>query len=89
MRHAARTDASQAEVVKALRAIGAQVYYVKLPLDLLVAYRSRTFLVEVKENGGRLTKEQAEFLAIWSGEAHVVRSPEEAVVAAVGPQAMQ
>jgi hypothetical protein len=88
MRHAARTDASQAEVVKALRAIGAQVYYVKLPLDLLVAYRSRTFLVEVKEDGGRMTKEQSEFLAVWTGEAHVVRSPEEAVRVAIGERAM-
>jgi hypothetical protein len=56
---------------------------------LLVAYRTRTFLVEVKEEGGRMTKEQAEFLASWSGEAHVVRGPQEAVRVAVGERAMR
>ena len=84
MRHAARTDATQAEVVKALRAIGANVYYVKLPLDLLVTHRNRTMLVEVKEEGGRLTKDQVRFIESWGGEIHVVRSPSEAINAVLG-----
>ena len=84
MRHAARTDATQSEVIKALRAIGANVYYVKLPLDLLVAHRKRTMLVEVKEEGGRLTKEQVRFIESWGGEIHIVRSPQEAVNAVLG-----
>ena len=89
MRHAARTDATQAEVVKALRAIGASVYYCKLPLDLLVCHRKETMLVEVKERDGRLTKAQEEFIATWPGRVHVVRGPLEAVAAVVGPEAMK
>ena len=88
MRHAARTDATQAEVVKALRAIGASVYYVKLPLDLLVCHRKETMLVEVKEEGGRLTKAQEAFLETWPGRVHVVRGPLEAVAAVIGKEAM-
>ena len=87
-RYSARTDATQAEVVKALRAIGASVYYVKLPLDLLVCHRGITMLVEVKEEGGRLTQAQEAFLETWPGRVHVVRGPLEAVAAVVGPKAM-
>ena len=84
MRHAARTDATQAEVVKALRAIGCSVYYIKLPVDLLVCHRKETMLVEVKEEGGRLTKQQVEFIARWPGRVEVVRGPQEAVNAVLG-----
>ena len=89
MRHAARTDATQAEVVKALRAIGASVYYCKLPLDLLVCHRGVTMLVEVKEPNGRLTKVQEHFLETWPGRVHIVRGPLEAVAAVVGAEAMK
>ncbi len=89
MRHAARTDDNQPAVVDALRAIGAKVIYIKLPLDLLVWFRGRTLLVEVKDDDGRLTKQQVEFLATWPGEAHVVRGPEEAITAVVGKDAMK
>ena len=89
MRHAARTDATQAEVVKALRAIGAGVYYLKLPLDLLVFFRGRTLLLELKEPQGRLTQAQEEFIASWGGEVHVVRGPLEAVAAVIGKEAMR
>lgn len=89
MRHAARTDATQAEVVKALRAIGASVYYCKLPLDLLVCHRKETMLLEVKEDGGRLTKAQEEFIATWPGRVHVVRGPRDAVNQVLGQEAMK
>jgi hypothetical protein len=89
MRHASRTDATQAEVVKALRAIGASVYYSKLPLDLIVAFRGRTMLVECKEFGGRLTKVQQEFIDGWTGEVHVIQGPLEAVAAVIGTSAMK
>ena len=88
MRNAARTDATQAEVVKALRAVGASVYYCKLPLDLLVCHHKETMLVEVKEEGGRLTKAQEEFIATWPGRVHVVRGPLDAVAQVLGKEAM-
>ena len=75
--------------MKALRAIGASVYYCKLPLDLLVCHRKETMLVEVKEEGGRLTKVQEDFLETWPGRIHVVRGPLDAVAQVVGQEAMK
>ncbi len=84
MRHAARTDDNQAEIVKALRSIGVQVYYIKKPLDLLCAYRGRNVLIEVKDQDGRLTKDQVEFIAQWPGELHICQTPEQAIKAMIG-----
>ena len=80
MRRAARTDANQAEIIKSLRQIGARVYYIKEPVDLLVGFRGHTVVLEVKMDGGRLTKQQVEFIAEWNGgPVHVVRDAQEAV----------
>lgn len=89
VRHAARTDDCQKPIVDALRAVGAKVYVLKLPLDLLVAVRGsdgsvRTLLLECKDDDGRFSKTQAEFMAEWPGEVHVVRSPIEALRACLG-----
>jgi hypothetical protein len=89
MRHAARTDATQGEIVKALRACGCAVYVAKLPLDLLVCCRGETLLVEVKEEGGRLTKVQEAFLETWPGKILIVRGPEDAVRQVLGADAMR
>ena len=48
MRRAARVDANQIQIVSALRAAGAYVWIIGLPVDLLVGYKGHTFLVEVK-----------------------------------------
>lgn len=88
-RRAARRDANEAEVIKALRKVGAQVYVVGLPVDLLVAHRGVNHLVEVKDEHGRLTKAQEEFMAWWPVPVHVVRSPAEAVAAVLGKEAMR
>ena len=91
MRHAARTDDCQKPIVDALRRAGVAVYVVGLPLDLLCAVRDpgqsygyRTVLLEVKDEDGRFTKTQAEFMATWPGEFHVVRSETEALKACFG-----
>ena len=88
MRRAARTDGNHAEVVKALRAIGASVADTSgvgagFP-DLVVGYRGRNWLVEVKD--GRkspsrraLTPDQVEFVATWRGHWVKVESAQEAV----------
>ena len=94
MRRAARTDASQSEIVKALRAIGCKVYVIGLPLDLLVWHKGkdgvgRTLLVECKVEGGTYTKQQIEFMAEWPGEVHTARTPEEAVAKVIGKEAMR
>ena len=84
MRNAARTDANHEQVVKALRAIGVSVEYLKLPLDLLICHRGVTSLMEIKTESGRLTKDQVAFIARWPGIVHVVRNEREAIEAILG-----
>ena len=68
MRYAARVDANQEQIVSALRAAGAYVWIIGLPVDLLVGYRGHTFLVEVKSTAKkRLTGLQADFFNNWVG----------------------
>ena len=63
MRRAARIDANQEAVVIALRAAGAYVWIIGLPVDLLVGYKGHTFLVEIKDGPKkRLTALQRLFL---------------------------
>ena len=86
MRQAAKIDANQAEVVKALRRCGVSVRIIKQPVDLLLCHRGITSLMEVKNSDGRdqLTKEQIYFIAIWPGKVHVIHTPEEAISAVLG-----
>ena len=68
MRRAARVDANAIQVVSALRAAGAYVWIIGLPVDLLVGYKGHTFLMEIKDGPKkRLTKLQADFFEKWSG----------------------
>ena len=68
MRRAARVDATQEAIVSALRAAGAYVWVIGLPVDLLVGYKGHSFCVEVKSGPRkRLTKLQADFFENWSG----------------------
>lgn len=86
-------DGPQAEIVARLRSIGVWVQHLHAigngcP-DLLCWHRGRYFLLEVKDDGERPTKQQAEYMAACPGEIHVARTPEEAVRAAVGEEAMR
>ena len=68
MRRAARIDANQQQIVSALRAAGAYVWIIGLPVDLLVGYRNHTWLMEIKTNERKkLTKLQQEFFEHWIG----------------------
>lgn len=72
MRYAARSDANQSEIVAALRASGASVFVLKLPVDLLVGYAGKTALVEIKDPNSRygrkgLNQNQSAFLMGWNG----------------------
>ena len=68
MRHAARVDANQQAIVAALRAAGAYVWIISLPVDLLVGYKNWTFLMEIKtDRKARFTGLQADFFQIWAG----------------------
>ena len=88
MRRDAKTDSNQREIIDALRQIGASVY----PLhfagkgcpDLIVGFRGRNFLLEVKTERGRLNAVQSDFHRLWCGQIAVVRSRQEAVETITG-----
>lgn len=86
-RFANTRDGNEKEVVDALQQIGASVFRLDKPCDLLVGYRGRNYLLEVKlpvgPRGGtshsHLNEWQEEFEDTWHGQFTVVRSPREAV----------
>lgn len=87
-----KPDANEREIVDALKKLGA--YVVRLECqragvpDLLVGWRGRTYLLEVKTpatgprggGAGSLTQEQREFMRDWNGGiAMVVHGADEAL----------
>lgn len=80
-KRAPKRDATEQEIVSALRAVGATVEKLSqrnVP-DLLVGWRGRNILIEVKSKSGKLTDGQHEWRERWRGEIHVARSAEEAL----------
>lgn len=82
MRHyGAKRDENELEIVNALRAIGASVAHLSskgIP-DLLVCFRNKLYLMEVKKPKGKLTLDQIKFHENWKGEIHIVRTAHEAI----------
>jgi len=83
MKWARRVDGPQAEIVSALRRIGVSVFDASragsgFP-DLVCGYRGRTWLLEVKADGGSLTPAQEEFHRSFRGEAYIIRSVSDAI----------
>jgi len=86
-RRAMRQDDNHGAVVEALRAHGATVHTISqgggIP-DLLVGYKGKTALLEVKDgdkppSARKLTEPEEKFFASWSGgPLFIVNSPEEA-----------
>ena len=65
---AKRIDANQTQVISALRAAGAFVWIIGLPVDLLVGYQGQTFLMEIKSGPKKpFTPLQLEFFENWKG----------------------
>lgn len=90
MRRAAKVDDNQAEIVSALREIGATV----LPLhyigrgcpDIMCGYRGSNYLLEVKDgrkqaSKRQLTSDEAEWHEQWRGQVAVVASVDDALLA--------
>lgn len=78
MRRAARTDANKAEIVAAFRSMGASVWDIKWPVDILVGYAGKTCAVEIKTDGKkRYTKGQEEFFLEFRGMAARVETVED------------
>jgi hypothetical protein len=88
MRFRAKVDANHSEIVGGLRQIGASVRSLAqigkgLP-DLLVGFRGKNFLFEVKDGSKtksqkRLTQDEEAFFETWKGAAFMVESLEEAI----------
>ena len=79
MRHAARTDVNQPEIVAALRERGATVWVIGLPVDLLVGYEGVNTLMEIKPSPKKqLTKLQTKFFDDWRGQVARVETVEQA-----------
>lgn len=86
MRVRANVDTTQPSIVKALRAVGATVLHLHQlgsdAPDLLVGFRGRDYLLEVKGPKTPVTDAQSRWHEGWRGRRpHVVRSPEEALQA--------
>lgn len=81
-RYAAKRDDNEPEIIAALLELGASVHPLITPIDLLVGYKGRTWLMEVKNPKGlnRTTPDQERFMSTWlGGEVHIVRSPKDAL----------
>lgn len=85
MRRAARRDDNEKEIVVALRKAGAYVSFVDEPCDLIVGYKGRTILLEVKDgskppSARKLTPNEQKFHDEWTGGSlYVVTSIQEAI----------
>jgi len=86
-KYAQAVDRNQREIVKALEDHFCDVRFINCPADLLVGFRGKNFLLEVKvpkskgEKGGELTDEQKKFIAAWRGHYAVVQTVDEALQA--------
>ena len=81
MRFHPKTDANQPEIVHDLRRAGVSVWITShmgggFP-DLVCGYHGITILVEVKNRGGKVTPDEAEFFRNWRGSAYFAETSDE------------
>ena len=88
MRRAAKIDANQTEIVKALRQVGASVQSLastgKGCPDLLIGFRGVNWLLEIKDgqkvkSARKLTPDQIEWHESWRGRVYIVESVDQAI----------
>jgi hypothetical protein len=85
MRYAKRVDNNQAQIVKELGQIpGVKVYVLGDPVDLLVGFRARNYLFEIKREDKRgqqsaITDKQKKFIPDWPGQVRIIHNAEEAI----------
>jgi hypothetical protein len=90
MRRAAKVDANQADIVAALRKIGASVQTLHsvgqgCP-DILVGWRGMNTILEIKDgkkppSARKLTEDQVIWHETWRGQVAVVETVEQAIIA--------
>jgi hypothetical protein len=83
MRYASRIDANQTVIVEGLRDAGRSVVCTHTQKkgfpDLVVGYKGKNWLLEVKDARGKLTPEQVSFHSKWLGQINVVETLAEAL----------
>lgn len=81
MKLKAKVDKNQKEIVHFLRSKGATVFCShqigKGFPDLVVGYKGKNLLIEVKNLNGKLTQREKEFLEVWAGKVYIISSIEE------------
>jgi Holliday junction resolvase len=83
-RYAAKRDVSEPEIVSALEQCGFSVERLDKPVDLLVGFRGRMWLIECKSSdkgyGKALNRNQKKFSDRWRGTPVVIlRSAQDAI----------
>lgn len=83
MRQAARVDANQSAIVLALRQVGASVQLLHVVgsgcPDIVVGYRGKNYLIEIKVPGAGLTGKEPEWHQLWRGQIAIVYGVDEAL----------
>ena len=86
-RYANQRDLNEPEIIKALLKIGASVERQDEPLDLLVGYRGKNWLLEIKDAKdhihalAKMTTNQTRFFMLWRGQKALVWNVESALKA--------
>lgn len=80
-RYGRSRDHNEPAIVEALEAIGCDVVRLDWPCDLIVGYRARNIMLEVKPEGSKRKDQQAqrEWRKHWRGQIQVVETPEQAI----------
>lgn len=73
-----KRDANEKEIVKFFKIQGISVVRLNTPMDLLLGYNKRNYLVEVKIEGKDLNKNQKEFVKEWRGQWIMIDSIDQA-----------
>ena len=78
-----RADSNQNEIVKELRKAGVSVIVLsqvgRACPDILVGWKGKNYLFEIKAPDGDLSDGQKKFFDNWQGRAYIIRSFEEAM----------
>ncbi len=74
----ARRDENEKEIVNFFQMQGISVERLNTPMDLLLGYNKKNYLVEVKMPGKGLNKNQKKFTSGWKGQWIVIDSIDQA-----------
>ena len=76
-------DGNEKEIVNVFRNMGLSVERLNTPLDLLIGYNKKNYLIEVKMPNKKLNKNQIKFVDNWQGQWFMVNSIDQAQQIAV------